>query len=60
MCNHRNPQASVSKQAPSDKFNPDDSIEPLYSELIEVEALAAFDAFITAAEEPYRAAGGAS
>ena len=24
MCNHRNPQASVSKQAPSDNFNPSD------------------------------------
>ena len=30
MCNHRNPQASVSKQAPSDNLNPGDATcEPL-------------------------------
>jgi hypothetical protein len=38
MRKHRNPQASVSKQAPSDNFNPGDAIELLYSELVEVEA----------------------
>jgi hypothetical protein len=37
MRNHRNPQASVSKQAPSDNFNPGDAIELIYSELVEVE-----------------------
>ena len=40
MSNHRNPQASVSKQAPSDNSNPDAAINVLYSELVEVEALA--------------------
>jgi hypothetical protein len=39
MSNHRNPQASVSKQAPSDNFNPGDAIELPYSELVELEAL---------------------
>lgn len=54
MCKHRNPQASVSKQAPSDNFNPGPAIELLYNELVEVEAQR------KCPKEPYRAAGGSS
>jgi hypothetical protein len=40
MSKHRNPQARLSKQAFSDNFNVGVALERLYSELIEVEALA--------------------
>ena len=40
MKKHRNPQASVSDTAPADNFNPGTALEQLYSELIDVEALA--------------------
>jgi hypothetical protein len=38
MLTHRNPRPSVSKQAPSDNFNPSEAFELLYSEMVEVEA----------------------
>ena len=40
MNKHRNPQARLSKQAPSDNFDPGVAIERLFRELVEVEALA--------------------
>jgi hypothetical protein len=40
MSKHRNPQARLSKQAPSDNFDSGLAIERLYQELVEVEALA--------------------
>jgi len=40
MRKHRNPQARLSKPSPSDNFDPGIAVARLYSELVEVEALA--------------------
>ncbi len=40
MKQHRNPQASVSDTEPADNFNPGTALEQLYTELVDVEALA--------------------
>jgi hypothetical protein len=40
MKEHRNPRSRVSNRVPADNFNPGDALELLYSELVEVEALA--------------------
>jgi hypothetical protein len=40
MKKHRNPQASLSNKPTPDNFSPADALERLYSELVEVEALA--------------------
>jgi hypothetical protein len=40
MKTHRNPRPNLSNPDPRDNFNPGDALELLYSELVEVEALA--------------------
>jgi hypothetical protein len=40
MSNHRNPRPNVANNLPADNFNPGDALELLYSELVDVEALA--------------------
>jgi hypothetical protein len=40
MKQHRNPRSNVPNKSIPDNFNADDALERLYSELVEVEALA--------------------
>jgi hypothetical protein len=40
MSDHHNPRPNVSNKATPTNFNPSEALEPLYTELVDVEALA--------------------